>query len=78
VATERTTADHLTSNRLTREESLARADEMARLRNDEKLTLKAIGDRYGITRQCVHQVLQRRAERLRRTTRLEPPARFSR
>jgi hypothetical protein len=50
---------------LTREESLVRADEMARLREDEKLTLKAIGERYGVTRQFVHQVLKARANRLR-------------
>lgn len=56
-----------TRQTLTREQSLARAEEMARLREQEEWTLKQIGERYGVSRQFVHQVLGRRAERLRRT-----------
>jgi predicted DNA-binding protein (UPF0251 family) len=51
---------------LTRLESLARAEEMAQLRDAEGLTLSEIGERYGVTLQCVHQVLKARAKRLER------------
>ena len=56
-----------TRKALTRKESMARADEMAHLREKEKLTLKEIGERYGVSRQFVHQVLARRERRLENT-----------
>jgi DNA-binding IclR family transcriptional regulator len=48
--------------RPSRAESEARAEKMAELRNEEKLTLAAIGREYKVSRQCVHQILKAREE----------------
>lgn len=49
---------------LTSSESRARAQEMARLREEERMSLRAIGHRYGITRQRVDQIIKARERQL--------------
>lgn len=44
-------------NKLTPEQREERAQAMVRLRYDERLTLQAIGKRYGLTRERVRQII---------------------
>lgn len=53
-----------TNQRLTRAQSRMRADDMARLRYEENISLAAIGLRYGVKRQRVEQILKEREHRL--------------
>lgn len=51
--------------RLSRAEREQRVDEMARLRSEEKLSLRRIGELFGVSHQAVEQTLKARERRLR-------------